>query len=186
MKSSALVFIALGALAGCDNMKRQPNVHPLEPSSHYSDGAAERPRPGQVVSRGQPFASDPFESGFREGAPLTDNPLTVTAELLARGRARFNIYCAVCHGADGYGTGIVVPRGFPPPPSLHAERLRAAAAGQLFDAITRGYGVMMPLADRLTTSDRWAVVAYVRALQRSQHATLADVPEREKAALLRP
>ena len=185
MKRLLLAVLVLAA-AGCDNMKRQSNVRTLEPSPHFPDGAAARPWPAHAVARGEPFAATPEESGFRHDAPLTANIFPITAELLERGRERYNIYCAACHGEDGYGEGIVVRRGFPRPPSLHDERLRAAADGHLFDVISRGYGVMFPLADRLDVHDRWAVTAYLRALQRSQHATLADVPESERAALLRP
>ena len=168
--------LLLGA-GGCDNMKRQPSRGPSE---------LPRPTPPHTVARGDPPPGDPFTTGFRDGAPLARSPLAFSRELLARGRDRFKIYCAVCHGEDGYGAGIVVRRGFPAPPSYHDDRLRAAPDGHLFDVITRGYGVMLPYADRLAPRDRWAIVGYVRALQRSQHATLADVPAGERARLLPP
>jgi mono/diheme cytochrome c family protein len=117
---------------------------------------------------------------------VAQSPLAVTAALLTRGQDQYAVYCAVCHGDDGYGSGIVVRRGYPAPPSLHDARLRAALAGQLYQAIARGIGKMYPLADRIGVNDRWAIVAYVRALQLSQHAALADVPDSERAALLRP
>jgi mono/diheme cytochrome c family protein len=91
----------------------------------------------------------------------------------------------VCHGADGYGRGIVVRRGFPAPPSYHDDRLRQTPDGHLFDVMTRGYGAMLPYADRLSPRDRWSIVAYIRALQRSQHASLADVPAEVRDALVR-
>ena len=123
-----------------------------------------------------------LRTGFdAQGQPVAHGPLPVTRELLAQGRERFNIYCAVCHGEDGYGQGIVVRRGFPPPPSYHDDRLRQAPDGYLYDVITRGHGVMLPFADRLTVDERWAVVAYIRALQRSQHVALRELPAEDQA-----
>jgi mono/diheme cytochrome c family protein len=127
--------------------------------------------------------TDPFLTGLAGGEPLPRSPVPFTRDVLERGRERFNIYCAVCHGEDGYGRGIVVRRGFPPPPSYHDDRLRQAPDGHLFDVMTRGYGAMLPFADRLAPRDRWAVVGYIRALQRSQHASLADVPAAARGAL---
>jgi mono/diheme cytochrome c family protein len=169
------LFVALAvALAGCDNMKDQPALR-----------ASDLPRlaPSGAVARGEPPVDDPVNTGFRGGEPLGRSPVAFTQERLARGRERFTIYCAPCHGEDGYGMGIVVRRGFPPPPSLHEERLRTAPDGHLFDVMTRGYGAMLPYADRLPPEDRWAIVAYIRALERSQHATLADVPAAQRGGL---
>jgi cytochrome c len=136
--------------------------------------------PAHTVARGSPAPGDPVFTGFQDGQPLAKIPLPVTAELLARGRERFDIYCAVCHGRDGYGQGIVVRRGFPAPPSYHQDRLRDAPDGHFYDVVTRGYGAMLPFADRLTPPDRWAVVAYVRALQLSQHSALSELPPAEQ------
>ena len=180
-----LIAIALSG-AACGNMKEQRNLRPGEPSAFFHDGLSSRDAPAHTIARGQPSPGDPRETGFRHGAPLAHNPDALTAALLARGQERFNIHCAACHGEDGYGTGIVVRRGFPPPPSFHDKRLREAADGNLFDAITRGYGTMLPFADRMPADDRWAVVAYLRALQRSQRAALADVPLENRRALDSP
>ncbi len=171
-------------LVGCGNMRRQENARPLDSSRFFKDGASARPTPPHTVARGEPDPDDPFVTGCRNGRLLKEIPLPITAALLERGQERFNIYCAVCHGRDGYGTGIVVRRGFPPPPSYHIERLRDADAGHFFDVMTQGYGAMPSYADRIDPHDRWAIVAYIRALQRSQHATLADVPVKERALLL--
>ncbi len=100
--------------------------------------------------------------------------MPVTRQSLARGRERFNIYCAVCHGATGDGNGMIVQRGFPQPPSFHDQRLRDAPAGHFVDVITNGYGVMYSYASRVAPEDRWAIAAYIRALQLSQHAASAD------------
>jgi mono/diheme cytochrome c family protein len=180
---------ALGALllsaAGCDNMKHQSHSQPMDSSSQFSNGTSARTPPPHTVPQGP--ADSPAElNGEEGGRMLTRLPVPLTAALLARGRDRYAIYCSMCHGEDGYGSGIVVERGFPRPESFHTDRLRAAPVGQLYQAISRGVGVMYPLADRIAVSDRWAIVAYLRALQRSQHAALDDVPEAERAALLRP
>ena len=104
-------------------------------------------------------------------------PPAVDAQLLARGQERYDIYCSPCHGLSGNGDGMIVQRGFPAPPSYHTARLRAAPAQHFFDVITNGYGVMYSYASRVEPRDRWAIVAYVRALQESQSAKLADMPE---------
>ena len=165
MKAGILALAVL-ALAGCDNMWHQSHLRPYDPSAHFADGASARPPPAHTVQAGEPSARPPL-----------------TLALLRRGRAAFNAQCAVCHGEDGYGGGIVVRRGFPPPPSLHEPRLRAAPDAHVYDVIERGYGIMYPVGYRLAATDRWAVVAYVRALQLSQHATLADVPPAERPLL---
>jgi len=181
------VALAIGfGVAACDNMKDQANLRPMVASRQFPDGASSRPLPAHTVARGQPAVNDPLITGFRDGVELAHSPVAFTPELLARGRERFNIYCAVCHGEDGYGTGIVVRRGFPAPPSLHDERLRQTPDGHVFDVMTRGFGVMLPYVDRIEPRDRWAIVGYVRALQRSQHATLVDVPESQRRQLTAP
>jgi mono/diheme cytochrome c family protein len=110
-------------------------------------------------------------------------PPAVTAALLARGQQRFDIYCAPCHGRVGDGNGIVVQRGFPHPPSYHIDRLRQAPNQHFYDVITHGYGVMFSYAGRVAPEDRWAIVAYIRALQASQDATVAEVPPDQRSAL---
>ena len=175
--------VLAGTLAGCGNMHHQDNPRALYPSPFFNDGASARPTPAHTVARGEPAPDDPFVTGYRHGELLQEIPLPVTLALLERGRERFNIYCAVCHGRDGYGKGIVVRRGFPPPPSYHQPRLRTAAAGHFFAVMTHGYGAMPSYADRIDPHDRWAIVAYIRALQRSQDATLNDVPASARARL---
>jgi mono/diheme cytochrome c family protein len=185
------------ALGGCEramhDMYQQPKDKPLAPSTLFANGnSARTPPPGSV-----PMASgaEADSSGGRlgrlssvrppgralpldgEGQPLVGgnsdyaNPLPVTRALLACGQQRYNIYCAPCHGRSGDGAGMVVQRGFPAPPSYHTDRLRHAADSHFYQVISDGYGVMYPYADRVTPHDRWAIVAYIRALQLSQHAT---------------
>jgi mono/diheme cytochrome c family protein len=172
-------------MSGCDNMKHQSHSEPMDSARQFANGTSARTPPAHTVPQGLPYTAAEA-SGEKDGQRLTELPIPLTAALLSRGRDRYAIYCSMCHGDDGYGQGIVVERGFPAPESFHSARLRAAPAGELYQAISRGSGVMYPLADRIDVADRWAIVAYLRALQLSQHAALQDVPEPERAALLRP
>ena len=164
-------------------MGDQPKYEAYEASDFFPDGAAMRPLPVHTVARGQLHADEVFFTGMRNGKLVAEIPGRITTAMIERGRERFNIHCAVCHGFTGTGDGMIVQRGFPLPPSFHSERLRAAPAGHFFDVMTRGYGVMYPYVSRVSPEDRWAIVAYVRAIQLSQNATLADVPEAERGKL---
>lgn len=164
-------------LAGCHrDMYEQPYKRPLEPSSVFADGASARPLEPGTVPREAPAVIGPAQNGLQNGQLALDIPVAITPTLLARGQEEFGIFCAVCHGADGYGQGMIVQRGFPEPPSFHTDRLRRAPAGHFFDVMTRGYGVMYPYASRVSPSDRWAITAYIRALQLSQHAPASALP----------
>jgi mono/diheme cytochrome c family protein len=158
-------------LAGCDvSMTQQNKYTTYSPAELWPDGTSARPLPAHVVAQGD-LARD---NDARNAPPAT-------TALLARGRERFDIYCSPCHGLGGQGDGMVVQRGFPRPPSYLEPRLLAAPASIFYDAITKGYGVMFSYASQVEPRDRWAIAAYIRALQLSQHATLADAPEaREK------
>lgn len=172
-------------LGGCRNMKKQPNFRAMEPNPHFANGTTAHLPPANTVPRGASF--DPLPAGpLDQIESLTALPVPLTRELLQRGQERFDIYCAVCHGPDGYGRGIVPRRGFPAPPSFHDDRLRSAPIGHFYAVMTRGYGVMYSYADRVPAADRWAIAAYIRALQRSQHATLADVPPDARSQLGSP
>jgi mono/diheme cytochrome c family protein len=174
------------ALVACDNMKHQRNLRMDAPTDLFPNGTtAQQPPPG-TVARDAPMEFVTPATTVAAAPAAGALPVPLTAALLARGRERFEAYCAPCHGSDGYGTGIVVRRGFPAPPSYHEERLRRAPLGHFYDVITHGYGVMYSYAERVSPSDRWAVAAYIRALQRSQHATLADVPPAQRSALAAP
>jgi mono/diheme cytochrome c family protein len=157
-------------------MYEQPYKRPLDPSHLFANGASARPLVPGTVAREDETTPDSIDTGFQNGQLVLDIPVPITTGLLARGRQQFGIYCAVCHGADGYGQGMVVQRGFPAPPSFHTERLRQAPAGHFFDVMTRGYGVMYPYVSRVSPADRWAITAYIRALQLSQHAPGAALP----------
>lgn len=171
----ALVVIGLAGLSlGCNQeMRDNSRVKPYESTPVFADGRSSRPLvPGTVPHR--PGAPDPTAAlltGFLpDGQPTAEIPVKVTGELLAEGKKQFDVYCSVCHGHDGAGKGIIVRRGFPAPPSYHIDRLRRAPVGHIYDVITNGYGVMYSYADRIQTPEqRWAVAAYVRALQYSEY-----------------
>jgi len=193
---TALRHAALGAmlaglfgLAGCDrserDMLRQPRLGPGAASSLFADGKATRaPPPGSVARAAGDAAAVSSGRGGTHELALDDAaharqalPARPTPALLLRGQARYTIYCVPCHSAVGDGDGPVVRRGFPAPPSFHADRLRGVDDRHIFDVIGQGYGVMYPLGDRIPPQDRWAIVAYVRALQLSRHARIAGLPD---------
>jgi mono/diheme cytochrome c family protein len=162
-----LLLALILLLSGCDlSMTQQKRYDIYAPASIWPDGTSARPLPEHVVARGD-LARD----------AEAKTPPEATPQLLTRGQERFDIFCAPCHGLAGDGDGIIVQRGFPAPPSYHLPRLRAATAAHLFDVITRGYGAMYPYAARVPPHDRWAIIAYIRALQLQRHAALALVPE---------
>ncbi len=179
----SLTLIAVIAAAGCDNMKHQENLRAFDPSAQFPDGASARLPPAHTVARADPSRNDPASSGMVEGKWLEQAPIGLTRERLERGRDRYDIFCADCHGADGYGLGIVVRRGFPRPASFHEARLRDEAAGELFDVIGRGRGAMYGFGDRISVADRWAIVAFIRALQKSQNASVPELTAEERAKL---
>lgn len=186
--SAALAAMAL-LLAGCDRSERdmleQPKLRPGAASPLFADGKATRPPPPGSVPRamGDAAAVSSGRAGTREAERRDDAqaqqalPARPSRALLVRGQERYAIHCLPCHSAVGDGDGPVVRRGFPAPPSFHTDRLRGADDRHLFDVIGQGYGVMYPFADRITPEDRWAIVAYVRALQLSRHARIDDLPD---------
>ncbi|MDQ2868690.1 MAG: cytochrome c [Verrucomicrobiota bacterium] len=175
MRRALIIFALCLAGVGCrKGMVDQQHLKPLAEENFFKDGAGSRTMPAHTVARGQLRDDAQFFTGKIDNQLVATFPATVTREMIARGRERFDIYCAVCHGRTGEGNGMIVERGFPPPPSLHEQRLRDAPVGHFFDVITNGYGVMYPYASRVSPEDRWAIVAYIRALQLSQHATPGD------------
>lgn len=161
MRRVFLLLAAPVAIGGCNDMSVQPKQKVYSPLV----GPAKVPS-GTVEYDDKPAQAPP-----------------VTLALLERGQERFRIYCTPCHSELGDGHGTVVQRGFPPPPSYHIDRLRRAPVQHFYDVITNGYGAMYPFADRVQPADRWAIAAYIRALQRSQHANVTDVPAKELGAL---
>jgi mono/diheme cytochrome c family protein len=195
-----LVLSFAGCEKAMQNMYQQPRYDPLESAKLFPNRSSSRTPPKESLalhtgglaesSGGRRGAEVPLpesaapvypilrtasiSQGNSSSVPwvpdLSSLPIAVTAAILRRGEERFDIYCAPCHGPAGYGNGMVVQRGFPAPPSYHTERLRTASHRHFYDVITQGYGAMYPYADRVLQNDRWAVVAYIRALQLSRHA----------------
>lgn len=160
------------------NMFDQPKVEPFESSAFFADGAGMRAPVANTVSREFGALDRAYLTGQGAQGMLTDLPIPVSLELLQRGQQRYDIYCSPCHDYDGRGTGAVVRRGFPQPASFVDEpRLLAAPVGYFYNAITNGFGRMLPYASRVAVEDRWAISAYVKALQLSQNADPADIPE---------
>jgi hypothetical protein len=180
-----LLFAFLATGIGCSyNMSKQPRYNPLEPSPFFPDGRSARPVVEGTVARGQYHpGQDAFFSAKEDGAVVNRIPVPVTMELLSRGRERYDIYCSPCHGRVGDGEGMVVQRGFSRPPSYHIDRLRQAPDGHFFEVITYGLGRMSSYANRVAPMDRWAITAYIRALQLSQAAKLSDLSPREREIL---
>jgi mono/diheme cytochrome c family protein len=172
------VLVALAAvlaLAGCEKLMRNmydgARVKPLQPNAAHvvPQGAVERMR-GEIAMASSGRVGELATQRRVAAEEATAMPYAITMPLLQRGRERFGIYCAPCHGALGDGDGMIARRGFPHPPSYHLDRLRSAPDRHFYDVITNGYGVMYPYADRVAPEDRWAIVAYIRALQLSQDA----------------
>ena len=188
MRAVVALIAALVLLTACgcvQKMADQPRVDTLEGSHFFADGLGAREQVAGTIAQGQAWETTPTNTGKQDGQPVKDIPLDVDGALLARGRERFGIFCSHCHGPDGYGNGMVVQRGFPQPPSYHIDRLRNAPAGHFFLVISDGIGRMPSFRARIEPSDRWAIVAYIRALQLSQHAEVGNLPEEDKQALRR-
>ncbi len=186
--ATALVLglMAGGAAACRRDMQDQPKYKPFRASRFFADGASARPLVEDTVARGQLRADTHLYTGKVDNQPVDVFPFPVTREVLDRGQERFEIFCTPCHGATGDGDGMVVRRGYRRPPTWHSDRLRAMPAGYFFDVITNGFGAMPDYRAQIPVRDRWAIVAYIRALQLAQHASIADVPPAERQALERP
>jgi mono/diheme cytochrome c family protein len=171
-------------MAGCrQDMHDQPKFKPYAKSDFFADQRSARPLVDGTIARGQLRADELLETGNVAGKPSDLFPFPVTASVLERGHDRYDIYCSPCHGRTGQGDGMIVRRGYRRPPSFHQDRLRQAAPGYLFDVTSRGFGAMPDYATQVPPGDRWAIIAYLRVLQRSQRATLADVPARDRQQL---
>ena len=174
----AIIVVALSsALVACrQDMHDAPRYEPLEASTFFSDGRASRPLVANTVARGQLREDELLFTGKIDGQLATDFPMPVTAEMMARGQERFNVFCSPCHGRTGDGTGLIVQRGFRQPPSYYEDRLVNAPVGYLFDVMTSGFGAMQDYSAQVPVADRWAIAAYIRALQFSRRGTVNDVP----------
>jgi len=172
-------------LAACRrDMYNQPRYKPFAEDNFFPDGASARPPPPNTVAWGHAnLDTGYFQGKTDDGKLLEAFPMKVTRGMLERGRQRYNIYCSVCHGRTGNGNGMIVQRGFPTPPSYHIDRMRQAPPGHFYDVITNGYGVMYSYSARVEPADRWAIVAYIRALQLSHNAKFEDAPPDERNKL---
>jgi mono/diheme cytochrome c family protein len=186
---SALIVVFVLALVGSAcrrDMHDQPKYIPLRESTFFTDQRSARPFVTGTVPRGQLREDQLLYTGKLNGVDATVFPFRIDERVMARGRERFDIYCAPCHGRTGQGDGMVVRRGYRRPPTFHQDRLRDAPVGHFFDVITNGFGAMPDYAPLVSAEDRWKIVAYVRALQVSEHATVADVPADRRGSLDQP
>ena len=209
----AMALVLSGCEKAMQDMYNQPKYKPLAASTLWRDGTSARPDvPGAIAYSAGAVAGTssgrqgvlplpavasptwPVDEHGRIKADLTPgsaaprpatNPLPITMQTLARGRERYDIYCSPCHSIAGDGDGMVARRGFPHPPSYHSDKLRNAPDAHFYNVITNGYGIMYSYADRVEPRDRWAIVAYIRALQLSQNARIDDVPPEHRADLLK-
>lgn len=170
-------------LVGCDlvpylHMRDQPKYEPYEASAFFEDGLASRPAVANTVARGTRRFEDPhFYEGTVDGEYVDTFPYAITLEKLKRGQERYNIYCSPCHGQVGNGLGMIVQRGLKQPDSFHSDRLRGEPVGYYYDVISNGFGAMFSYSSRVPPDDRWAIIAYIRALQYSQNANAENFPE---------
>jgi cytochrome c553 len=182
LSAGSILVVAVMFTSACRlDMHVQPRQNPLSYSDFYADHRSARAPVEGTVARGQLLADTYFYTGKIGNNPGEEMPFPVTREVLERGRERYDIYCAPCHSRTGDGNGFVPSRGFArKPPSYHIPRLQKAPVGYFFDVMTNGFGIMPDYASQITPQDRWNIVAYIRALQLSQNATTADVPEGQK------
>ena len=185
--SACLALIVLSSLllfAACrQDMHNQPKYPPLRESTFFGDDRSARPIVSGTVARGQLREDSVLYTGKRNGADATAFPFPVTDSVMRRGQERFNVFCSPCHGRTGAGDGMIVQRGYRRPPTYHQDRLREAPVGHFFDVMTNGFGAMPDYGVLIKVEDRWAIAAYIRALQLSEHATLSDVPAADRGTL---
>ncbi len=182
-----LALLGVSFISGCRlDMHNQPKYIPLRESDFFADGRSERPLVPGTVPHSEAREDSSYYTGLIGDKLLDTMPVPVNRDLLKRGQERFNIYCAPCHSALGDGKGMVARRGYLNPPSFHDGRLRNAPLGHFYRVMTYGSGAMPDYAQQIPPADRWAIVAYIRALQLSQAAPLSDVPENDRPLLNQP
>jgi mono/diheme cytochrome c family protein len=185
MRKVALLIAPI-LLAGCSrlDMQDQPKLKYERPSDFFADGRSGRPEVDGTISRGSLNEDTAYYEGKdAAGKDIEAFPLVVDKALIVHGHERFDAFCAPCHGRIGNGLGMIVRRGFKQPPSYHIDRLRNAPVGHFFDVITNGYGAMLNYAQQVSVRDRWAIVAYIRALEYSQNANINDLPTEARARI---
>ena len=167
-------------------MHDAPRVEAYEATDAFADGRGNRPLVEGTVPRGWLRDDELLETGKVDGVLVDQFPFPVTREVLDRGRERYDAFCSPCHGNAGLGNGMIVQRGLKAPPSFHDDRLRGSPAGYFVDVMNNGFGVMQDYRSQVALRDRWAITAYIRALQLSQRATLAEVPADKVGELDQP
>ena len=179
------LILSAALLSACrQDMHDQPKYVPLRPSDFFADGRSARPIIEGTVARGHLKDDTLYFTGKgADGKPAKEFPMPVTKELIARGEQRYNIYCTPCHDRTGSGFGMIVRRGYRRPPTYHSDRMREQPNGYFYDVITNGFGAMPDYAAQIPPADRWAIVAYIRALQLSQQASINDVPPEGRSQL---
>ena len=187
LRLAAVAVAVVGVTACRQDMQDQPKYEPLEASRFFADGQASRPAIDDTVARGQ-LRLDPLRETGRTGDTLADRfPAPVSRAILDRGQQRYEIFCAPCHGRAGDGQGMVAQRGLNRlPATFHSDRLREEPPGYFFDVMTNGFGAMLDYRSQVPVDDRWAIAAYIRLLQLSQHATVDDVPDAERESFNAP
>ncbi|MFN8488805.1 MAG: cytochrome c [Caldilineaceae bacterium] len=174
------LLFGLALTASCSlSMESQPRYEPFEESNFFADKASVRPRVADTVARGHAHLDEQLDTGRINGDFAPTFPFTITTAIIERGQQRYTIFCTPCHGAVGDGHGIVTQYGMKPPPSFHSPDLRDEPPGYYFDIITNGTRVMPSYAARIAPADRWAIIAYIRALQLSQNADVKQLPASE-------
>ncbi len=179
----ALVVVGL-MFGGCHDMWDTGRVKPFEPTAFFADESSARPVPEGTVARSESVRPDLLHTGRVDGRLADLFPFAITDSIMRRGRDRYTTFCTPCHGRLGDGGGMIVQRGFPRPNSFHSDSVRARPAGYYFDVITNGFGRMYSYAPSIPVEDRWAIVAYIRALQLSQRAPLSQLPETDRDKIL--
>lgn len=183
-RATPVLILALLSVACRRDMQDQPRYKPLAPSTFFPDGRSARPIPAHTIALGELNDTDILHTGGRDGNFADSIPIPVNLALLERGQQRYEIFCSPCHGRLGDGQGMVARRGFHFPKNFDSDRLREVPPGYLFQVISNGYGGMGDYGDQIPdVRDRWAIVAYLRALQLSRHAPLAELTPAEKARL---
>lgn len=178
MRLALLLTAAAVVLTACGrNMADQARYEPLDAAPYFADGAVARPLVEGTVSRERGGVDPAFYTGQGPDGLLTELPIELTSDVLLRGQERYDIFCSVCHNYNGNGRGMIVQKGAVQPTSFHEQRLLDAPVGYYFNAMTNGFGRMFPYASRIPPEDRWAIAAYIKALQLSQNAYPDDIPE---------
>ncbi len=182
--SMVAIVVLLSFCSACrQDMQDQPKYKPLGQNRFFSDGRDSRPIPANTIARDELNATDPYHTGMSGGVFLDNIPSAVDIKLLNRGHDRYEIFCSPCHGRLGDGNGMVAQRGVRAPADFHTDRLRSVPPGYIFQVITNGYGGMGDYGDQVPVDDRWAIVAYIRALQLSRDAPVNDLPADARAQL---